>query len=210
MSRIGTAEHARTVLAPRINSQLGAEIGQMQMDDLVNTAAGPGGKTRVDETVEELRGRLLRDLRDSVRSEYGIELVDIRLRRFNHPPSVRTAIFDRIRSERKKKVTEYQSEGDRKASIIKSDSEQQVRELIARAKAEEERIKGEADVNATTIRNEAHRQDPEFYALLKSMETLQSILGGNNTKLLLSTHRPLFERLFQPPRPELRKKEETK
>ncbi len=51
------------------------------------------------------------------------------------------------------------------------------------------------------IRNQAHTQDPEFYVFLKQMEKLQSILGDNKTVLLLSTHRPLFDLLFQPPNP---------
>ncbi len=51
------------------------------------------------------------------------------------------------------------------------------------------------------IRNQAQRQDPDFYAFLKKMEKLQSILGDNKTVLLLSTNRPLFELLFQPPLP---------
>jgi membrane protease subunit HflC len=202
--RIGSVDRARAILGPRINSQLGAEIGQMRMDDLVNTNVvdGGAGKTRVDDTVEGLRGRLLSRLGGPIRSEYGIELVDIRLRRFNHPASVRESIFQRIRSERRKKVTEYQSEGERLASNIKSDSDEKVREMLARARSDEELRKGEADTMAMKIRNEAQSQDPEFYSFLKRMEQLQSILGDNQSVLLLSTHRPLFDLLFKPPRAE--------
>ncbi len=78
--------------------------------------------------------------------------------------------------------------------------------MLAEARADEVRIKGQADADAMRIRNEAHRQDPEFYAFLKKMEKLQAILGDNKTVLLLSTNRPLFESLFQPPRPEGEKK----
>ena len=76
-----------------------------------------------------------------------------------------------------------------------------MRDLLARANAEELRIKGEADTEAARIRNEAHSQDPEFYAFLKKMENLQSILGDNKTVLLLSSHRQMFDLLFNPPRP---------
>jgi membrane protease subunit HflC len=127
--------------------------------------------------------------------------VDVRLRRFSHPAQVRDSIFDRIRSERQKKVTEFQSEGDRLARNIESKADAQVRETLARAKADEERLKGQADAEAMKIRDQAHRQDPEFYAFLKKMEKLQNILGDSKTVLLLSTHRPVFEALFQPPRP---------
>jgi membrane protease subunit HflC len=205
--RIGTVERANAILEPRVRSELGAAIGQMRMDDLVSTDIVAGtGKTRVDLTVDGLHRRLLEALKKPVRDEYGIELVDIRLRRFSHPAQVRESIFDRIRSERNKKVTEYLSEGERLASNIQTTAEEKSRQMLANAHYDEVKVKGEADADAMRIRNEAHQQDPEFYAFLKKMEKLQSILGDNKTVLLLSTNRPLFEALFQPPRPQLEKK----
>ena len=74
---------------------------------------------------------------------------------------------------------------------------------MAEAGLEESRLKGQADAEAMTIRNEAHSQDQEFYAFKKKMEKLSTILGDNRTILLLSTNkeRELFDLLFQPPRP---------
>jgi membrane protease subunit HflC len=200
--RIGTVERANAILEPRIRSELGAAIGQMKMDDLVSTEVIPdAGKTRVDQTVQNLHGGMLAALKKPVRDEYGIELVDIRLRRFSHPAQVRESIFNRIRSERDKKVTEYIEEGKLKARNIETAAEAKAKEMLANAHYEEVKIKGDADAEAMGIRNEAHQKDPEFYAFLKKMEKLQSILGDNKTVLLLSTNRPLFEALFQPPRP---------
>lgn len=199
---LGTPDIARSILGPRINSLLGAAITQMAMDDLVSTEPGKApGTTKVDDKMDYLRGELLAGLREPLRKDYGIDLVDIRLRRFSHPGEVRKSIFDRIRSERMKKVTEYESEGERLAKNIESVAEEKVRDQLARARFEEERLKGQADTEAMVIRNQAHQQDPKFYAFLKSMEKLQSILGDNKTVLLLSTNRPLFELLFQPPHP---------
>jgi membrane protease subunit HflC len=200
--RIGTVERANAILEPRIRSELGAAIGQMRMDDLVSTESAAGGRTRVDVTVDGLHDRLLATLKQPVREEYGIDLVDIRLRRFSHPAQVRDSIFERIRSERNKKVTEYDSEGKRLASDILTKADEASRNMLAKARSEEVQRKGEADAEAMRIRSEAHRQDPEFYAFLKKMEKLQAILGDNKTVLLLSTNRPLFESLFQPPRPD--------
>jgi membrane protease subunit HflC len=171
------------------------------MDDLVNTTIlDPAtGRTKVDVTVEKLRQQLLGGLQQQVLDEYGIELIDIRLRRFNHPSSVRDSIFARIKSERSKEATRYLSDGDRQASDIASKTDQEVREKLAHAKAEEEKIKADADTAAIKIRNAAYSQDPEFYKFLKSMEKLQGIVGDPNTKLLLSTHRPMFELLFKAP-----------
>ncbi len=200
--RIGTIERANAILEPRVRSELGAAIGQMRMDDLVSTDLVAGSdRPRVDVTVAALHRGLLEALKKPVRDEYGIELVDIRVRRFSHPAQVRESIFDRIKSERAKKASEYLSEGDLKARNIETKAEEQARERLAKAHSDEVKVKGEADAEAMRIRNEAHRADPEFYAFLKKMEKLQSILGDNKTVLLLSTHRPLFEAMFQPPRP---------
>jgi modulator of FtsH protease HflC len=199
---MGTPERARTILGQRINSQLGAAIGKMRMEDLISTEPGKApGTTLVDDTMNALQARLLAGLQKAVSKEYGIELVDIRLRRFNHPALVRGAIFDRIRSERQKKVAYYQSEGDKQARKIESMAEEKRRDLLAKSRFEEDKLKGEADTEAVRIRNQAHSQDPEFYAFLKTLEKLQSILGDNKTVLLLSTHREMFDLLFQPPRP---------
>jgi modulator of FtsH protease HflC len=200
---MGTPEKAREVLWSRINSQLGAAIGQMRMSDLVSTEPGAEpGRTHVDDTLAKLRASLFDELREQARKEYGIDLVDIRLRRFSHPSEVRESIFARIRSERKKKATEYEEEGKRLASNIESEAEAKKTEILAKARSEETTLKGKADAEALSIRNRAQSEDPEFYAFLKRMEKLQSILAENKSMLLLSTHRTMFDSLFQPPRPD--------
>jgi membrane protease subunit HflC len=196
---IGSLDNAKQILSRSINSKLGAIIGQKRMDDLVNTAPDPKtGRKRVDVTADELRKQLLDEVGDEVRA-YGIKLVDIRLRRFNHPGNVRESIYERIRTERRREAARYLSEGDRQASDILAKTDAEVRDKLATARAEEAKIKSAADTEALQIRNEAYSQDPEFYKFVKSMENLQSIVGDQKTMLLLSTHRPMFEALFAPP-----------
>jgi modulator of FtsH protease HflC len=202
--RMGTPERARAILGQRLNSQLGALVGQMRMDELISDQPGEGGARKVDLTMEGLKRNLMSGLLTQARDEYGVELVDVRLRRFNHPTQVRESIFDRIKSERKLKVQDYSSKGDREARDIESRADQAVRELLAAARAREKILKGKADTEADLIRNGAHSQDPEFYVFLKKLEKMQSILGENKTLLLLSTHRPIFDLLFQPPQPNAR------
>src|SRR5205823_7196938 len=140
-----------------IRSELGAAIGQMRMDDLVSTDTIAGtGKTRVDQSVEDLHQRLLGTLKRPLRDDYGIELVDIRLRRFSHPAQVRDSIFERIRSERDRKAAQYRSQGKEKASNIESEAEETVRRLLAEARRMERILKGEADTAADRLRNQAH------------------------------------------------------
>jgi membrane protease subunit HflC len=205
---IGTPDRARTVLGQRISGELGAVIGRMELDDLISTEPG-----KVEKNRERLRQKLLRglpeegtaggdDLSSQANVDYGIELLDIRLRRSNHPPQVREAIFERIRSERNKKAADYRSEGEKQAQDISSAAAARVTGILAAAKADKIKREGEAEAEAYQIRNLAHAKDPQFYAFLKKLEEYRNILGDNKSVLLLSTHRELFDLLLKPPRPE--------
>jgi membrane protease subunit HflC len=212
---VGSPDRAEAILGQRINSRLGAEIGNMQLDDLISVVPNKQVEEAQPTRMDKLCARLLHvgsadggaatakeGLRESARRDYGIDVVDIRLRRFNYPPQVRSAIFERIRSERNKKVADYRSEGEQLAENIKSQAEYEARTILADAKATEQRLKGKAEAEADRIRNEAHQKDVAFYTFLKKLEEYQRILGDNRTVLLLSSHRDLFDLLFKPPNPE--------
>jgi modulator of FtsH protease HflC len=200
--KVGTPEGAQAIISQQLNSELGAAVGKMELDDLISVEPGKDGtdghRLRVDEKRDELRQKLLKEMTGS---DYGIEIVDIRLRRLNHPPAVREAIFDRIRSEREKKVADYQSQGDFEAAQIKSKSDYEVARMKTEAEAESIKLRSQADAAADRIRSDAQMKDPQFYSFLKSLEELQRILGDNKSVLYLSTHRELFDTLFHPPTP---------
>jgi membrane protease subunit HflC len=191
---IGTGDRANAILGQRISSELGAVVGQMEMDDLINVQPEV-----VNRNMAELHRRLLDGLAEQARNEYGIEVVDIRLRRHSYPQAVRQEIFNRIISERNRKVADYQSEGAQLAENIKSEAQRDARNIRTEALAREQELKGRADAEADRIRNAAHAKDVEFYAFLKKLEEYQRILGDNKTTLLLSSHRDLFDLLFGPP-----------
>ena len=132
--------------------------------------------------------------------DYGIEIVDVRMRRFNYPEAVRSSIADRIRSERNRKVADYQSEGERLARDILSAAERDAARIVSDARAEKQRIEGQADVEADDIRNQAHAQDREFYTFLQKLKAYQSILADTRDVLLLSSKHELFDLLLKPPR----------
>jgi membrane protease subunit HflC len=206
---VGTPDRAQKILGQRVSSRLGAEIGNLSLDDLVSVAPAAA----VEERMERLRRRLLRgdqspkgdaggteSLQELARDAYGVDLVDVRLRRFNHPPQVRDAIFDRIRSERNKKVADYQSEGAKLAEDIKSLAEREARDILTEARGQEQRLRKEAEVKADAIRNQAHARDREFYAFLQKLEAYKSMLGDSKDVLLLSSKHELFDLLLKPPR----------
>jgi membrane protease subunit HflC len=201
---VGTPEQAQAILGQRVSSELGAAISKRKLADLFST-----DEKKVKQQREDLREHLLDALGakadrapNQADHDYGIEVVDIRLRRTNHPPEVRQAIFKRIESERQWRVADYQSQGKKRADDIKSETAKKVADLTADANAQATRIKGEADAEADRIRNEAHSKDPEFYAFLKKLEEYRHILEDSKSMLLLSTHRDMFKLLFEPPPPQ--------
>ena len=191
---VGTAEQAKRILGPRINGRLAAIISTMPLDDLIAVA----DEAKIDERTERLRVQLLSD-RDRVRTDYGIEIVDLRVRRFSYPEAVRASIAERIRSERARKVADYESEGRKMAADIASAAEKDARNIEAQARAKKQVIEGQADVDADRIRNEAHAKDPEFYTFLQKLKAYQTMLSETRDVLLLSSQHPLFDLLLSPP-----------
>ncbi len=203
---VGKSEQAEAILGPQISSRIGALISGMNLDDLISIVPIAEAEKRMNRLSQAImdggdsgRRNDIGGLKKHLSDTYGIDLVDVRLRRLGYPPQVREAIFDRIRSERNKKVAEYQSEGAKLAEDIRTQSEYQARNLLAEARANERRIKGDADAQADRIRNEAQARDPSFYAFLKKLEEYNKILGDNKTLLLLSSQREIFDLLVKPP-----------
>lgn len=193
---VGSPDAARRILAPRVNGKLAAIIGTLPLDDLVAVADAAA----IDERSRKLRAKLLEDdLLVKVREEYGIEIADLRLRRFGFPEAVRASIAERIRSERMRKVADYESEGRQKAADIASAAEKESRTIEAETRAKKQAIEGQADVDADRIRNEAHALDPKFYEFLQKLKTYQTLLNETRDVLLLSSKHPLFDLLLSPP-----------
>jgi membrane protease subunit HflC len=193
---VGTPEAARRILTPRVNGKIAAMIGTMPLDELVAVADAAA----LDARNARLRARLLDDdLPGRVRAEYGIEIVDLRLRRFGYPEAVRASIAERIRSERARKVADYESEGRQRAADIASAAEKEARTIEAEARARKQSVEGQADVDADRIRNEAHALDPKFYEFLQKLKTYQTLLNETRDVLLLSSKHPLFDLLLAPP-----------
>jgi len=123
---------------------------------------------------------------------YGIELVDVRIKRLNYIPSVREQVFQRMISERQRVAAQFRSEGQGEASSIMGDTSRQLSEIRSEAKRKAEVIRGEADAEATRIYNEAYSEDPEFYALLRTLESYPITLG-KQTELLISSESEYFK-----------------
>lgn len=132
---------------------------------------------------EELTREILQEASVVVRA-YGIELIDVRIKRLNYIDDVRRTVEDRMISERERIAEQFRSEGEGRSAEIDGQTDRQVREIMAIAGREAEEIRGRADAEATRIYGEAFGRDPEFYAFFRTLETYRRTVGNNSTLVL--------------------------
>jgi modulator of FtsH protease HflC len=126
--------------------------------------------------------------------QYGIELVDVMLRRVNYIDSVQRRVFDRMISERKRIAADLRSRGEGSKAEILGKMERDLLEIRSGASREAQTLRGQADADAARIYAEAYSRDPEFYRFYKTLESYQATLG-KNTRLVLTTDSPLYRYL---------------
>lgn len=119
-------------------------------------------------------------------STYGIELVDVRIKRINYIESVRNKVFERMIAERLRIAEKYRSEGLGKKAEIEGEMEKELQKITSEAYKTAQEIKGSADAEAVKIYAAAYERDPEFYSFLKTLDTYKSTVD-DKTWLLLTT-----------------------
>lgn len=127
-------------------------------------------------------------------SQFGIELVDVRIKRADLPKEVQASVYARMKAERQRIAKKYRAEGEEKALAIRANADKEATIISADAKKSAEELMGEGDALATSIYADAYQQDPEFYAFTKSIETYDKALQGKTT-LVLDASAPLFKYL---------------
>lgn len=122
----------------------------------------------------------------AITPEFGIELVDVRLKRVDYVESVRQKVYDRMISERQRIAERNRSEGQGKSAEIRGQMERELLRIRSEAFKEAEQMRGKADAEASRIYANAYSRDPRFYQFVKTLETWEKTLG-KDTRLLLST-----------------------
>jgi membrane protease subunit HflC len=112
-------------------------------------------------------------------SAFGMDLVDVRIKRINYIERVRTKVYERMVSERKRKAAQFRSEGEGQKAEILGQMEKELKSIISGAYRTAEEIRGEADAEATRIYGDAYGQDPAFYAFFKTLETYKEAAYKN-------------------------------
>ena len=126
--------------------------------------------------------------------QYGIELVDVRIKRINYVENVRKKVYERMISERKRAAEKYRSEGRGKSAEIKGKKEKELKLITSEAYKNAQSIRGEADAEAISIYAEAYNKDPEFYAFIKTLETYKKTVD-NGTTVILTTDSDYYKYL---------------
>ncbi len=131
-------------------------------------------------------------------AQFGIELVDVKIKRINYVEQVRKSVYNRMIAERKQIAEKYRSEGKGEAQKILGERERDLQEITSEAYRTAEEIKGKADAKATIIYAEAYGVDPEFYSFVQTLETYDQALDEKNT-LILSTESEFLKYLKEYP-----------
>lgn len=116
--------------------------------------------------------------------QYGIEILDVRIKRISYVEEVRNKVYDRMIAERKRAAEQYRSEGQGKSAEIEGQVAKELKLITSEAYRQAQVIRGKADAEAISIYSQAHAQDPDFYSFLKTLETYQKTIDENSTIIL--------------------------
>jgi membrane protease subunit HflC len=181
--------------ARQLRSFLGAALNStassFDLADLVNTDPA---RIRTAEFEDRLRAQIAARLHDV----YGIEVRQVGIERLGLPAETLAATVARMRAERETVAAERTAEGLRRAAAIRADAERDARIQVAAARAEAAGIEAAAQQQAAAIHARAFNADPELYLLLRSLDTVASVVGSN-TRLVLRTDAAPFNALVQGP-----------
>ena len=187
----GSLDSAEARLNERVSAALSDALGVREFASLASTDPAIW-------KLDALTSEVLRAVAPQAARELGVEVLDVRLRRFNHPVEVRPAIFDLIRSERKQVAERLRAEGESQYQMLKSQAERERDAIVSKAEAEAEAIRGRGEAEATRILNAAHARDPKFYEFVRTLETYRAVLDDRST-LVLSAASPLLRLLVRGP-----------
>ncbi len=184
LETVRNENNARSRLDDILFSELRVEIGTHDLIDVVT------------ETREVIMAKV--SIEANIKAaEYGIEVVEIRIKRTDLPPEIANSIFNRMRTERERIAKEYRSEGKEEATKIRAETDKERTILIAEAYRAEQILRGEGDGEATRIYAEAFNKDPSFYSFIRSMEAYKNSMKTDTT-ILLSEDSDFLKHLNKP------------
>lgn len=176
---VGTIDVADSRLATVLNASLRRVLGEQTFFAVVRDS----------------RDQLMHEITRQVNLEaesFGIDVVDVRIRRADLPQANAEAIFRRMQTEREQEAAQIRAEGEEEARRIRARADRQVTVTVAEANRESERTRGDGDAQRSAIYADAFGRDADFYAFYRSMQAYESGLNADDTRLVLSPTTEFF------------------
>ena len=173
---------------------------QARLDDVVySQLRAQVGRHTLTEVVSSKRGSIMEDVTkrtSEIMKQYGITVVDVRVKRTDLPTENQRAIFGRMRAERERQAKQYRSEGTEEALKLRSEADREQAVILAEANRRASVIRGEGDAAAANIFAEAFERSPEFYAFQRGLEALRKGLS-ENTRIVLTPEVPFLNPMLK-------------
>jgi membrane protease subunit HflC len=176
---VGTEDGVRARLSALVTGSLRRVLGNVTLNDILS----------------QKRAGIMRQIRDEVADEakgFGIEVVDVRLRRADLPEENSQAIYARMQSERQQQAAKYRGEGAEAAQTVRATAERERTVILADAQRKAQEIRGDGDAQAIKIYAKAFGQDKEFFAFYRSLQAYRDALNGRDTSFVLSPEGNFF------------------
>ena len=177
---VGNERDARQRLATIINSRIRGVLGKQELATLLSKD----------------RAKQMSIIQNDVNTEaknFGIEIVDVRIKRADLPQANSEAIYARMQTERQREAKEFRAQGAEIATRIKSTADKEVTVILANAKKKSEIMKGEGDGQRNNIFASAFGKDPSFFSFYRAMQSYEKALIGGDTSLILSPDSDFFK-----------------
>ncbi len=181
----GDEEVARQRLATTVRANLREEINKRTVHEIISTER--------DKIMTTTRQKA-----DVDAKTFGVEIVDVRLRRVELPPDVTDPVYARMESERRRVANELRSLGQAESEKIRADADRQREVILAEAYRQSQKLKGEGDAKAAAIYAQAYGANPEFFAFYRSLEAYRSTFRGRSDMMVLDPSADFF-RYFRGP-----------
>ncbi|MDO8907629.1 MAG: protease modulator HflC [Pseudohongiella sp.] len=177
----GDESRANSLLAQRVNDGLRNKFGARDLQEVVSGQR------------DALMMELTEELNTYTAEQYGIEVIDVRVKRIDLPDDVRSSVYERMTSERQREAQQLRSRGNELAIGIEADADRQEAVLLVEAYRDSELIRGEGDAQAASIYASAFTKDPEFYSFTRSLNSYRDTFSSKGDVLLLQPDSDYFK-----------------
>src|SRR5437868_467293 len=169
---VGSIQAANLQLTTLLNAALRRVLGEVTFITVV--------RDEREALMAKIRGQL-----DHEAGGYGIEVVDVRIRRADLPEANSQAVYERMKTERQREAAEFRAQGGQKAQEIRSKADREVTVIVADANSTAEQVRGEGDAERNRILADAFGRDPDFFSFYRSMQAYEAGLKSGDTRMLL-------------------------